>query len=115
MNGAEQTKSEALFLEYCKLRGYAANRIPDPCDAGRFADYEVRIANHRVIAEIKELQANPDDEQLGKALKEGRPGTFGDVPGRRVRKHIEDAEGQFQRYEGDQMSCMLVLYDNILV
>jgi hypothetical protein len=36
----KQTKSEALFLQYCALRGYVANRIPPPVDRGQFPDYE---------------------------------------------------------------------------
>ena len=47
------TKSENLFLEYCKLRGYVANRISAPADGGQFPDYEVIIGKKRIIAEIK--------------------------------------------------------------
>jgi hypothetical protein len=115
MSNERQTKSEALFLEYCNLRGYVTKRIVAPQGTGRFADYEVLITGQRVIAEIKELQPNPEDEQLAQAMEENRLGTFGDVPGRRVRTHIEDAERQLRCYEAEQVPCIVVLYDNIVV
>jgi hypothetical protein len=115
MNVAVQTKSEALFLEYCKFRTYDANRISAPEDAGRFADYELRINGHRVITEVKELQANPEDERIAKSIEERRVEAFGDEPGRRVRTHIEDAERQLRRYEDENVPCLVVLYDNIFV
>jgi len=110
-----ETKSESLFREYCKLRGYVAKRLSAPKDGGRFADYEVTIGQHRIIAEIKELQANASDERVAKTIQENRIEVFGDEPGRRVRTHIEDAEKQLRRYAGQQVPCVVVLYDNIVV
>src|ERR1035441_10079818 len=94
-----QTKSEVLFLQYCALRGYVANRIPTPSDGDQFPDYEVTIAQHRIIVEVKELRANPSDENAATIIREGRAEAFGDEPGRRIRNHIEKAEKQLRRYE----------------
>lgn len=104
-----------MFLEYCKLRGYAANRIVVPQRSGRFPDYEMRVADQRIIAEIKELRANPEDKRQFKAMEENRIEVFGDQPGRRVRTHIEDAERQLRRYKAEGVPCIIILYDNILV
>lgn len=109
------TKSESSFEEYCNLRGYVANRIAAPTDGGRFSDYEVRIGQHRIIAEIKELRANPADEHVAEIIQERRSEAFGDKLGRRVRTHIEDAEKQLRRYTGEGIPCVVVLYDNIVV
>jgi len=46
------TKSEHLFFEYCRVRGYVVNRNSAPADGGRFADYEVLIGKNCMIAEI---------------------------------------------------------------
>ena len=115
MNDTEQTKSEALFLEYCKLRGYVANRIRAPQDTGRFPDYEMYIGESRIILEIKEFNANPDDEREAKAIRESRIEVSGDEPGRRVRTHIEDAERQLRRYDAANVPTLILLYDNIVV
>jgi hypothetical protein len=111
----KQTKSEVLFLQYCALRGYVANRIPTPSDGDQFPDYEVTIAQHRIIVEVKELRANPSDENAATIIREGRAEAFGDEPGRRIRNHIEKAEKQLRRYENQRVPCLVVLYDNIVV
>ena len=110
-----ETKSESLFLEYCNLRGYVAKRISSAADGGRFSDYEVTIGQNHIIAEIKELQANPTDKNVAKIIQENRIEVYGDEPGRRVRTHIEDAEKQLRRYVGQRVPCLVVLYDNIVV
>src|SRR6266498_2836512 len=109
------TKSESLFRDYCNLHGFVANRIASPTDGSRYPDYEVIIAGNRIIAEIKELQANPNDKMTATILQQHIPEAFGDEPGRRVRTHIEDAEGQLRRYAGQQVPCLVVLYENIIV
>ena len=109
------TKSENLFFEYCRVRGYLVNRISAPAEGGQFADYEVLIGKNRMIAEIKEIRANPQDKEMAKAIQERRIQAFGDEPGRRVRTHIEDAERQLRRYDSQQVPCLVVLYDNVIV
>jgi hypothetical protein len=104
-----------LFVEYCSLRGYVANRISPPADKGQFPDYEVIIGKSRIIVEIKELRPNPDDKNTAKALQENRIHVFGDKPGRRVRMHIEKAERQLRRYDTQKVPCLVVIYDNIIV
>ena len=64
------TKSESLFCDYCSLRGYTANRVASPTDGSRHPDYEVTIAGNRIIAEIKELQANPSDKTTATILQQ---------------------------------------------
>ncbi len=110
-----RTKSEILFLDYCKLRGYVANRLSAPAGGGRFPDYEVLIGTSRIIVEIKELQPNLADKNMADAIQGRRIQVFGDEMGRRVRTHIEDAERQLRRYESQGVPCMVVLYDNIIV
>ena len=110
-----QTKSESLFLQYCALRGYVANRIPTPVDGDQFPDYEVNIGQSRLIVEVKEIRANPSDENVARVIQERRVEVFGDEPGRRIRGHIEKAEKQLRRYEAQRMPCLVVLYDNIVV
>jgi hypothetical protein len=111
----KQTKSELLFLQYCALRGYDAIRIPTPVDGNRFPDYEVTIAQSRLIVDVKEIQANPSDKNVVGVIHERRVEVFGDEPGRRIRGHIEQAEKQFRRYEAERVPCLVVLYDNIVV
>jgi len=110
---SNQTKSEVLFLDYCGLRGYAAKRISQPEDSGRFPDYEVLIDKNRIIVEVKELCANPEDEKVAKSIEENRIELLTYDGGRRVRTHIEDAERQLRRYENEHCPSIIVLYDNI--
>jgi hypothetical protein len=110
-----QTKSEGLFLEYCALRGHEVKRISSPADGGRFADYEMLFGDTRAIAEVKELQASPEDERIAKIMQENRFEAFQENPGRRVRTHLEDAERQLRRYEQESVPCLVVLYENIVV
>jgi hypothetical protein len=115
MTHLTETKSEGLFVEYCTLRGYVAKRLSAAADRGRFADYEVIIGQNHIIAELKELQANPSDRHVAEIMQENRIEVFGDEPGRRVRTHIEDAEKQLRRYASQQVPCLVILYDNIIV
>lgn len=110
-----ETKSENLFLEYCNCRGYVAKRLSAPTDGGQFPDYEVMIGGIRIVVEIKELQPNPTDKEMAKAIQEKRIQVFGGEMGRRVRTHIEDAERQLRRYESEHVPCLVVLYDDIVV
>jgi hypothetical protein len=110
-----QTKSEALFLDYCNLRGYVATSICKPADGGQFPDYEVIIGKTRIIAEVKEIRPSPRDEEMAKAIQEKRIQGFGGENGRRARTHIEDAERQLRRYSDQGVPCLVVLYDNIVV
>lgn len=98
-----QTKSEKLFPHYCSLRGYVVNRISAPAEGGQFPDHEVIIGKNRIIAELKELQANQQDKDMEKAIQEKRIQSFGGENGRRVRTHIEDAELQLRRYDSQQV------------
>lgn len=112
---SNQTKSEGLFVDYCGLRGYIAKRIGQPQDSDRFPDYEVLIGNNRIIAEVKELCANPEDEKAAKSIQGNRIELLTYDGGRRVRTHIEDAERQLRRYENKNCPSVIVLYDNIMV
>jgi hypothetical protein len=107
------TTSETLFLSYCGLRGYEAKRIPAMAD--RHPDYDVLVGNARVIVEIKELQPNAQDMREAEAFQQRHHVAFTREPGRRVRTHIEDAERQLRRYEGQKILCVVVLYDNIVI
>ena len=52
---------------------------------------------------------------MAKAIQEDRVQLLVVKIGRRVRTHIEEAERQLRRYESQQVPCLVILYENIVV
>jgi hypothetical protein len=107
------TKSELVFENYCRERGYLSERIEPELNAGQFPDYRVVTPVGPVIVEIKEFTPNKNDRRFVDELRKlGRADAKRSI-GKRVRSAIKDAAPQLRRYEQDPFPEVLLLYDNI--
>jgi hypothetical protein len=111
-----QERSKQLFQRYCQLRGYRCCHIATSNKHGvRTPDFEVFVNNTTIIAETKELTANPDDIRFWREERAGKIIVHGREPGKRARDAIEAARGQLRPYAEAEMPTVVVLYDNIVV
>ena len=106
--------SELLFEDFCEQTGI--NWKPIEVEEGgvcvKTPDYELLIADRTIIAEVKEITKNQEEQESDKLLKERGYGTvLGGVPGARVRKKINDSSPQIRTRTGGRYSGILVLYD----
>jgi hypothetical protein len=106
-------RCEELFQRYCQLRGYRCSYIKKS-DQQRvqMPDFENNV---KIIAEAKELTANPDDIRLWREERAGKIVVHSRERGKRARDLIEDARGQLRPYARDGMPSVVVLYDNVVV
>ena len=110
-----RTKSEALFDEYCRRRGYRSEPIEAGPDFGKTPDRLVTTESGRLVVEIKELTPNEQDLREARELQEQGWTSGGGVPGSRVFGHIKKAAPQLKRFADRSLPCVLVLFDNIVV
>jgi hypothetical protein len=110
-----RNKSELVFEDYCRERGYQAERITPEVNAGQFPDYHLVTPAGPVIVEMKEFTANEADKRFVETLnKEGRA-DYRRSPGKRVYNAIKDAAPQLRRYRDTAFPEVLLVYDNIVV
>src|SRR2546425_7973285 len=109
------TRSEDVFSKYCSLRGYSMHRIIAGRTREKSPDWEVTAVGTRVVVEVKELQANPNDIRFAEDMRMNQVGSYGDKLGRRVSLHIMDAAKQLCRYQTEDAPCVIVLFDNVVV
>lgn len=105
------TKSERLYDDYCRLRGYPC----DPVSAGsaKSPDRLVTTPAGGVVVEIKELTPNEDDERQLRELRERGSTHGGGTPGARVYEKIRAAAPQLKAKAKSGAPSILVLYNNI--
>jgi hypothetical protein len=108
-----RNKSELVFEDYCRERGYQAERITPEVNAGQFPDYHLVTPAGPVIVEMKEFTANEADKRFVETLnKEGRA-DYRRSPGKRVYNAIKDAAPQLRRYRDTAFPEVLLVYDNL--
>jgi hypothetical protein len=110
-----QTRSEALFDEYCRLRKYSSVPIDSGSALGKTPDRLVTTPQSQVVVEIKELAANAEDIRQARELRIRGWSHGGGMPGARVFDHIKSAAPQLKRHAEPGLPCVLVLYENIVV
>jgi hypothetical protein len=106
------TKSEQLFVEWCRSSNWQCYKIPEEKDTT--ADFEWFPSGVRVFAEVKEIVANEDEIQVLKDLAtRGFSGAYGEEPGKSVRQKIKDSYAQIKRHsELHKCPAILVLYNH---
>jgi hypothetical protein len=110
------TKSEVLFENYSRERGYQTERITPEVNAGQFPDYRVVTPAGSVIVEIKEFTANDADRRFIETFnKLGKASFHKRSPGKRVFDAIRDSAPQLRRYKDTPFPEVLLLFDNIEV
>lgn len=102
------TVSEEHFAELCAARGIRCRRLPE--GGARTADYEIRLGQLLVYAEVKQLDLNEEDRKRREDMRAG--GAVAVAPTRRVRDHIAKAYRQLKSYAKRQHPCIVVLYNN---
>jgi hypothetical protein len=117
VNMAKQMEqSEILFQRYCEHHGYNFNRIDESSESGiRSPDFCVVVKGQKIIAEVKEITANEEEIKLWRETRSGKIVVHRREPGKRARKHVEDAVGQLRPYAEKNIPTVVVLYDNIYI
>lgn len=107
----KRTVSEILFEEFCGSHRIPLTEIAERTT--RTPDYEIRLGEHLVIVEAKQVDRNSEDEDHRRKILGGEDVGFFEPSANRVRKKIDRAAGQFKAHSGDSHPTMLVLYDNV--
>jgi hypothetical protein len=106
-----KTISEALFEAFCRELDVRFERIH--CEENQTPDYDIFSKEHHVVVEVKQFNANSDDERVEKDLRSGKGAFRCKNPSERVRKKITDATPQFKRRAKGICPSLLVLYNNV--
>ena len=103
------TKSERLFEQFCSANGIACH--PIECD-GKKADYDVVVAGNTIVTELKQIDANDDDDATWEeGRRRGSVAAWGNSD-HRVRLKIQEARKQLKARSKGTMPTLLVVYDN---
>lgn len=103
------TLSEELFEALCSRRRLQCVRIPE--GENRTADYEVALGSTKLIVEVKQLDANEEDNILQTVW--GMPDSPGAVtPSDRVQGLISGGYPQIKHSAGGKAPTMIVVYNN---
>jgi hypothetical protein len=79
-----RTRSEILFEKLCAETGIVFTPIPPEPGAGlRTPDYELHLQVPPILAEVKQIDPNPEDKALLRQLQETGVYEFEGVPGKR--------------------------------
>jgi hypothetical protein len=110
------TKSEQLFVEFCKSHDVLPVRLPE-CDGQKQPDYEVSFNRQKVVFEIKQIEPNEADKKFNAALE-----TVGmasqtrnpDKVANRVRDGIKEGRRQIRSYlqNNPAIPAVVIFYDN---
>ena len=91
----KKTESEQLFEDYCDHVKIPWTHIE--VGASKTADYSLSVDGQVVIAEVKEVTRNPEEQASDRQIKETRIGKgMRGKPGARVRKKITDSLQQIK-------------------
>lgn len=108
------TRSENLFAALCQRLRYCCTAIPEkPEAARRTPDYRVSTPFGDLIAEVKELQPNPEDRETIRLQRTEVGPSGSDTIGHRARKAIRDAANQLKVHRDERVPMLVVLYDNV--
>lgn len=106
------TASELRFEEYCRTRDYRFARIELPQNTrGRRPDYRLYLPGGEVIAEVKQIEPGPWEEEVDRRMKEHGRADLSRAIGVRARSMIRNAAPQLKRYADEQIPCVLFAYD----
>jgi hypothetical protein len=106
-----KTISEELFEAFCAECGIGCD--PIPCTSELTCDYELSVSGNRVIAEVKQLDPTREDQVHVRGVEAGRVETYGDKPGRRIRRQIDAAKKQIKRQTRGILPGLLVIFNNV--
>ncbi|MFK5951225.1 MAG: hypothetical protein QM500_20915 [Methylococcales bacterium] len=105
------TSSEDLFEKFCKENNIDYSKIEE--STTKTPDYEIEIDGLIVIAEIKQIDPNKEEQSLIRKLENGEMVTTGGTPGDRVRSKIKSASPQLAKLAKGRHPSIVVIYNNI--
>ncbi len=106
-----KTSSEIYFENLCANLGISLTRIPE--GKSKTPDYEFTIDQQLIIAEVKEMARNKEEQVSDRVLQErGYGNALSTTPGDRVRKKITDSSQQIKARTKGKYPSLLVLFDN---
>lgn len=107
-----KTQSEIAFEKYCALKNIGFSRI-EPSTL-RTPDYELMLTSQTVIAEVKEIELDVEEEQERQRLltERGYSQVISRTPGEKVRQKISHGYKQLRARSAGMIPTMLVLYDS---
>jgi hypothetical protein len=106
-----QTESESLFESFCASLELRYERIPR--DKTRTADYRIYPGDHEVVAEVKQLESNAEDQAHAVEIEQGKVAARSYPVGKRVRQEIVDSKAQIRAIAKDRCPGLVVLFNNI--
>lgn len=106
-----QTLSEALFEEFCSVNGIVYARVPT--SDRRTPDYDLNIAGQTVVAEIKQINPNKEEQEQQRQFESRGFAVGGGTPGKRIRKVIDAAAGQIRNRAKGLFPSLVVVYNNV--
>lgn len=109
------TESEMMFQSLSEAKGVSFQRIE--CEADKTPDYCIDIAGTRIVIEIKQFDADSDEDGILQNRSEqlGKIRTFPLTPGDAVRRKIKKAGPQIKMKTGGTLPSMLILYNRRLL
>jgi hypothetical protein len=111
MNPALVTTSQHLLERFCRENGLGCEAIP--VGSSRTADYLLQVDGHEVVAEVKQLDPNPQDRAAAHALRTGGTALTGGEAGSRLRHLIDKGKKQVAGLARDRCPGLLVIYNNV--
>ena len=108
------TQSEELFERFCAEVGIEFRKIDEGNETN--PDYELKIGDLTIIAEVKEFDRNDAEKTSDRLLEDrGYGEALSNTPGDRVRKKIRNASPQIKRRTEGKHPGILVLFDRGMV
>jgi hypothetical protein len=105
-----QNKSETLFELFCDQVGLPWSRVPEATE--KRPDYEIVARAVRVLAEVKQLDPNPEEEALAQRSAKGEVVAFGSTPGERIRREVREANRQLKKVAAQEAPAVVVIFNN---
>jgi hypothetical protein len=114
MDMTKKTESEILFETFCAQNGIRCEAIPTKSkEKEETPDYDIYPNEQKVVAEIKQLDPNPEEIAQQKIFDAGGIATSGGTPGARIRSKIIAGASQIGIRAKSKYPSVLVLYNNV--
>lgn len=106
-----KTPGDQLFESFCSLRGIECKRIPE--GQSKTPDYALRVGAHRLLAEVKTLEPNQEEEEVNARRARGEIVVGGGTPGERLRREIRTANAQLKAMaSAEGVPTLLAVFNN---
>ena len=108
----KKTSGERYFEVFCDYHGLKYEKILEEKDI-RTPDYRLFIDDYLIIAEIKDMEPNKEDQKALKEFYEKGSVVWGESKvGSRVRNKIITSKDQIKRYTKNRYPSILLIFDN---